>query len=246
MIHTARQNPKFIRFVRQMRPVMGHDCPVDAESVATGVLERLWHATATGALRGDIGRYDNEVIAEMCGWLLGADRLIAMLVECGWLDECEENRLLVHDWPDHAPKHVKGNVKKLGGFLERSGAPKALPKGSPPKAPPQGTGAPNLTQPNPTEPNPTQPNVTQPNVTRGAPPRKPFKPPSVEEVSAYVAAKSYVFDPEAFVAHYAARNWKLTNGRKMADWKAACVTWQKNHRKFEGNSGNKLAKDIFA
>ena len=54
-----------------------------------------------------------------------------------------------------------------------------------------------------------------------------FAPPTVEEVRAYAEERGYTFDPEAFVAHYAARGWRYGRGQPMKDWKAACVTWQK-------------------
>ena len=61
-----------------------------------------------------------------------------------------------------------------------------------------------------------------------------FAPPTVEEVCAYVSEKGYTFDPEAFVAHYAARGWCYGRGQPMKDWKAACVTWQKREEPAKG------------
>ena len=55
---------------------------------------------------------------------------------------------------------------------------------------------------------------------------KRFAPPSVDEVRAYCAEKGYTFDPEAFVAFYESKGWKV--GRNpMRSWQAACTTWQK-------------------
>lgn len=148
MIHTARQSPKFIKLIRRLRQHVPPDSFMSEESVAIAILERLWHATASGAIRGDIGKFDNDVIAEACGWKGDADALVEILVDCRWLDRCDEHRLLIHDWHIHAPKHVKGNVKKVGGFFAEGPAPKARPKGDAPKAQPQGIGPPNLTKPN--------------------------------------------------------------------------------------------------
>ena len=162
MIHTARQSPKFIKLVRRLRPIIAGRAFLDAESVAIVVLERLWHATATGAIRGDIGRFDNESIAEACGWPDDADELIQVLVECGWLDESEEHRLVVHDWHDHAPRYVKGNAKKAGGFVSQASAPKEEPyKAGPIEAGPHEVPPPNQ----------TKPNLTKPNNTPCSPPR---------------------------------------------------------------------------
>ena len=153
MIHTCRQSPKFKKFVRRLRPI-AQNTVLDAESVAVAILERLWHATAVGAKRGDIGRFDNELIAEECGWLGDADLLIGILVKCDYLDECTEHRLLVHDWHEHAPNHVKGAVKRMGGFLVL----RSDPIGADSEVAPQTPLPPNLTNSNQTKPNPTTPN----------------------------------------------------------------------------------------
>lgn len=62
-----------------------------------------------------------------------------------------------------------------------------------------------------------------PNHTK---PKRRFSPPSVEDVRAYCSEKGYTFDPEAFVAFYESKGWKV--GRNpMRSWQAACTTWQK-------------------
>ena len=55
-----------------------------------------------------------------------------------------------------------------------------------------------------------------------------FVPPTLIELIRHCNEKKYTFDPEAFLAHYEARGWKLNRGVPMKSWKAACVTWQKN------------------
>lgn len=68
-------------------------------------------------------------------------------------------------------------------------------------------------------PNQSKPNQSKPKVRR-------FTPPSVDEVREYCSEKGYTFDPEAFVAFYEAKGWKV--GRNpMKSWQAACTTWQK-------------------
>ena len=70
-----------------------------------------------------------------------------------------------------------------------------------------------------TKPNQYKPRQTKPKGAR-------FAPPSVDEVRAYCAEKGYTFDPEAFVAFYESKGWKV--GRNpMKSWQAACTTWQK-------------------
>lgn len=59
---------------------------------------------------------------------------------------------------------------------------------------------------------------------------KGFTPPTVELVASYVTEKGYTIDPHHFVDYYQAQGWKLSNGRPMADWKAAIRTWAKREK----------------
>ena len=83
-----------------------------SEREAVGILELLWRATAKNCPQGDIGRFSNEEIATLCDWPGDADVLVGALVELRWFDVCDERRLLVHDWAEHCPNHVKGNAGK--------------------------------------------------------------------------------------------------------------------------------------
>ena len=56
-----------------------------------------------------------------------------------------------------------------------------------------------------------------------------FSPPTVEQVLEYCRERGNNIDPEYFVAYYTNRDWKLSNGRKMRDWRLAVVTWEKNN-----------------
>ena len=70
--------------------------------------------------------------------------------------------------------------------------------------------------------------------------RKRFSPPTVDEVREYCQSRSNGIDPEAFVAFYASKGWKV--GRTpMKDWKQAVITWEK-HRKQEGEEEDIYAK----
>lgn len=63
------------------------------------------------------------------------------------------------------------------------------------------------------------------------PPTRPrFVPPTEAEVRDYCREKGYAVDPEAFVAFYASKGWKV-GSQPMKDWKAALVTWQKREEK---------------
>jgi hypothetical protein len=153
VIHSTATSGKFRRLVRKLRPLLG-DVPCAVETIAVGLLERLWHVAISSAFRGDIGRFDNEEIAEMIGWHGEADVLIALLVSERWLDHDPTYRLLVHDWHEHAPRHVKANAAKQGGLLtspsERKGIPSELEEEY--KEPPNDAKGvtPNQTQPNQT------------------------------------------------------------------------------------------------
>jgi len=56
-----------------------------------------------------------------------------------------------------------------------------------------------------------------------------FIPPTVDEVRAYCKERGNSVDPEHFVAYNENRNWTLSNGKKMKDWKLAVITWEKNN-----------------
>ena len=56
--------------------------------------------------------------------------------------------------------------------------------------------------------------------------RKVFVRPTVEEVSAYCTERGNKVDPEAFVAFYDSKGWKVGNS-PMKSWKAAVITWEK-------------------
>lgn len=59
--------------------------------------------------------------------------------------------------------------------------------------------------------------------------RKPFTPPTIEEVQAHVEAKGYHFDARQFFDYYEASNWHFKNGKPVRNWKQCCVTWEGNH-----------------
>ena len=66
--------------------------------------------------------------------------------------------------------------------------------------------------------------VEKENESSKAPAR--FRPPSMEEVSEYCKSRGNTVDPEAFIAFYASKGWKVGN-QPMKDWKQAVITWEK-------------------
>lgn len=98
--------PELLKFKRLKRRL---ECSTAA---LVGHLELLWINTAKNAPQGDIGRFSNEEIAISCYWEGDPDFFVCALVEIGWLDVCEKHRLLVHDWSEHCPTYVKGNLSR--------------------------------------------------------------------------------------------------------------------------------------
>jgi hypothetical protein len=83
--------------------------------------------------------------------------------------------------------------------------------------------------------NNTSMNNTKEDIYIGAKPhrkRKSFIPPSLEEVEAYIAEKEYSFNAKAFMDYYEASDWHKNNGKKVANWKKCCATWENNATKY--------------
>jgi DNA replication protein DnaC len=104
----------------------------------------------------DVGRYPDADIAQYLDWPGDPVELIHAFVKAGWLDACDDQRLVVHDWRDHAPSYLKDRWRKREQREE------------PPKNVPDNTGTSKNVQecpPNPTQPNPTQPNQKEDSYT---------------------------------------------------------------------------------
>lgn len=101
----AVQSIKFLRLKRRLKLTSWQ---------TVGVLESIWLFTQANAPAGDIGRHSDEDIAAHLEWDGDAAELIGALIECGWLDVHADHRLVVHDWHEHAPNYLKGNMKKWG------------------------------------------------------------------------------------------------------------------------------------
>jgi len=82
---------------------------------ALGLAGLLWRFTAKHAPNGEIGRHDDEEIASALEWPGDESELIRSLVRCRLLDHAEPPvRLIVHDWPDHAPRYVLATLRRKG------------------------------------------------------------------------------------------------------------------------------------
>ena len=65
--------------------------------------------------------------------------------------------------------------------------------------------------------------------------------PTIEEVRAYCRDRGNTIDPEAFIAYYESKGWKVGN-TPMRDWKAAVITWER--RRKENTNGNKSSSRL--
>lgn len=97
---------------------------IHPRTIATGILEKLWHACARYTPQGNIGRYKDRWIAEIVGWRGDATRLVNALVECGFLERHPEHRLIVHDWAEHADDGVHIKLARGGQFFADGSKPK--------------------------------------------------------------------------------------------------------------------------
>ncbi len=75
------------------------------------MLEVLTHVVNEYTPRGDIGKLEDEDIAQRLEWEGDAGSLVRSLVASGWLDPHPIHRFIMHDWPEHAPSYTKRNVK---------------------------------------------------------------------------------------------------------------------------------------
>jgi hypothetical protein len=73
-----------------------------------------------------------------------------------------------------------------------------------------------------------------------APKKSVFAKPTIEEIAAYCKERKNAVDAEHFYHHYEARDWKLTNGKRVTNWKSCVVTWEKNEKKFGGSKVSKV------
>lgn len=103
MIHKATELVKFKKLHRRLGFTKKRE--------TIGLLESLWHLTLREALQGDIGKLDDETIAIELEWDGDPAALVQSLVETRWLERSEPHRLIVHDWHNHAPDYLKGNLK---------------------------------------------------------------------------------------------------------------------------------------
>ncbi len=79
-------------------------------------------------------------------------------------------------------------------------------------------------------------NGTRPKTGTGETPKaekheKNVIPPTLEMVARYCKNRNNGIDPERFMAHYAARDWKV-KGTRITNWQACVITWEKQQGEF--------------
>jgi len=72
--------------------------------LAVGYVELLIHGTAQYAPQGDIGKFSDKRIAAMVDYPGKPEKLIAGLLQTGWIDRDSSARLVLHDWHQHADR----------------------------------------------------------------------------------------------------------------------------------------------
>lgn len=114
----APNHPKMIELADRIEGLIGVALAasgVDPLTVATGIMERLWHWCAEYAPRGDVGRFsDSRIARDGCRWLGDPAALVKALVDCGWLKSHETHRLVVHDWAQHCEELVHKRLARQG------------------------------------------------------------------------------------------------------------------------------------
>jgi len=97
---------------------------------AVGLLECLWHLTANEAPRGDIGKLSDDDIAFSIDWEQDPVKLVAALVDAGWIERNEEHRLVVHHWSEHCEDAVDAKVYRMGTTYADGTEPKGTKVGT--------------------------------------------------------------------------------------------------------------------
>ena len=66
--------------------------------------------------------------------------------------------------------------------------------------------------------------------------RKRFVRPTLDEVKAYCAEKSLVFDPDYFFEHYTVAEWRDAGDKPIKNWKLTATSWNNREKKRNGQT----------
>ena len=70
-----------------------------------------------------------------------------------------------------------------------------------------------------------------------------FTPPDEQEVKDYCRAMDYKMNVSLVMAYYEARDWCLSHGKKMADWKKAVTAWAIREKSNAGTGVSDMQAD---
>lgn len=73
---------------------------------AIGHLICMWHCALDFAQDGDLTNFSPEDIAEMAMWEGDPKKFLEAMIKSGYMDQSEDNRIVIHDWYDYAGKLI--------------------------------------------------------------------------------------------------------------------------------------------
>lgn len=109
------EHPKMMDLAESIHGYLtGHGIPLplDAcETLACGLMEKMWHYAAKYAPAGNIGKHSDARIARAIGWAWDANWLIETLCDDhgdngAFLNRSDICRLFVHDWWEHCEDNI--------------------------------------------------------------------------------------------------------------------------------------------
>lgn len=133
MKREAHTHPKVLEFIDWIDEQVGDELRkigAGTKALAKGMLDELWNLAHEHAPQGDVGKFTNKRIARTMAWFNDPDELVEILVECRLLDQSDEHRLIIHDWPEHCGDYVHNRLARNGLYFADGTAPKVsrLPK----------------------------------------------------------------------------------------------------------------------
>ena len=79
-------------------------------ALAAGILEGIWHLTATFDDETGEMPYSGEELASWLGIDIDGELLIETLIAGKWLDQ-KDGQIFVHGWQEHMPKYVSDRIR---------------------------------------------------------------------------------------------------------------------------------------
>jgi hypothetical protein len=220
--------PEVVRIVSALCPQSVRDLSarVRTTSYVVGALVRTWslfdRLSTDGVLHGYTAEWLDSCIGndswsenlELVGWLEVGDGLIRMPNYDRWLGLSSKRRLRDSQRKKSVRKmsaKCPQNVRKVSASVRTKGG---------------------------LQDSTVQDSISVSKETlRGAKPAVSRNPPSVDEVREYAERCELVnVDPAAFVDHYTSNGWKLSSGRPLVDWQAACRNWDRRNLGGNGKS----------